>query len=114
MNKKAELISMIPAGVPAEITPAEEKIFFQITSSELTDAQKQGILTPAKVLYQQERVLGVHWHPEFIPMDLIRSRIEATFPNRREELIIPTQHNELMTYGSYVGVEVDCYASGFN
>jgi len=31
-----------------------------------------------------------------------------------DELLIPTQHNELMSYGPYTGVEVDCYASGFN
>jgi hypothetical protein len=36
------------------------------------------------------------------------------FPNKSEELLIPTQHNELMSFGDYAGVEVDCYASGFN
>jgi hypothetical protein len=47
-------------------------------------------------------------------MDLIRQRIDATFPDRTEELVIPTQHNVILSYGPYAGVEVDCYASGFN
>jgi hypothetical protein len=36
------------------------------------------------------------------------------YPNQRKGLIIPTQHNVLMSYGQYAGVEVDCFASGFN
>ncbi|OGR35098.1 MAG: hypothetical protein A2051_13620 [Desulfovibrionales bacterium GWA2_65_9] len=47
-------------------------------------------------------------------MDLIRARIEATYPAMRTQLIIPTQHNELMEYGPYTGVEADCYSRGFN
>ena len=47
-------------------------------------------------------------------MDLIRRRIDATFPNRIEELAIPTQHNILTTFDDFTGVEVDCYAREFN
>lgn len=47
-------------------------------------------------------------------MELIKKRIEASFPAARKSLIIPTQHNELMEYGPYTGVEVDCYSRGFN
>jgi hypothetical protein len=114
MDKVAELVSMIPSEIAAEITEADEALFFKVTSTELSDAQRQRVVTPAKRYPQQKSVLAVHWHPEFIPMDLIRQRIEATFPNRTEDLIIPTQHNVILGYGPYAGVEVDCYASGFN
>lgn len=59
-------------------------------------------------------MLAVHWHPEFVPMHLISQRIKATFPNRKQELVIPTQHNEIIIYNGYAGVEVDCYSKGFN
>jgi hypothetical protein len=48
--------------------------------------------------------LAVHWHPEFIPMPLIAERIEAVYPEKENELVIPTQHNVLTRYGQYTGV----------
>jgi hypothetical protein len=59
-------------------------------------------------------VLAIHWHPEWIPLEMVAKRIEAMFPGRQDELIIPTQHNHLMNWDGYSGVEVDCYSSGFN
>ena len=41
-------------------------------------------------------------------------RLDAMFPNRQHELIIPTQHNVLMSLNGYTGVEIDCYSIGFN
>ena len=104
----------VPADVPDAVTERDEEIFRAITSTELSEEQVARVTTPREVFKRQKSVLAVHWHPEFVPMDLITRRIDATFPNRDEELIIPTQHNELLTYGDYAGVEVDCYASGFN
>jgi hypothetical protein len=40
--------------------------------------------------------------------------VTRLFPNREEELIIPTQHNVLSTWDNHTGVEVDCYSAGFN
>ena len=97
-----------------EITEADERLFAAITSTRLDEAARQRILTPAVVQPTQEAVLAVHWHPEFVPMELIRSRIEASYPAMRTSLIIPTQHNELLEYGPYTGVEADCYSRGFN
>ncbi len=95
-------------------TEDDEAVFLAITNTTLTEEQRRFLATPAEVLHRQERVLAVHWHPEFVPMDIIRQRIEASFPNRAQELVIPTQHNEILTYGDYAGVEVDCYSKGFN
>ncbi|SMF17766.1 hypothetical protein [Desulfovibrio gilichinskyi] len=100
--------------VTPEITDEDRAIFSAVTSIELADWQIEQIVNPSQICHRQEKVLAVHWHPEFIPMDLISKRIDIMFPNREDELLIPTQHNELMSYGPYTGVEVDCYASGFN
>ncbi|MFP4306379.1 MAG: hypothetical protein ACLFRG_09690 [Desulfococcaceae bacterium] len=111
---KIEPISMIPDKVPEEITEKDHRYFHEVVSVELNERQIQQATTPSAVYRRQERVLAVHWHPEFIPMRLIKQRVEAMFPNCREELIIPTQHNEILSWNGYSGVEVDCYSSGFN
>ena len=41
-------------------------------------------------------------------------RVHAMYPRRKHELVIPTQHNELLVLGDYAGVEIDCYSHGFN
>lgn len=97
-----------------EPTEADERLFAAITSTGLDEAARARVVTPSVVQPTQEAVLAVHWHPEFVPMDLIRRRIEASYPAMRTGLIIPTQHNELLEYGPYSGVEVDCYSRGFN
>jgi len=97
-----------------DITEADEALFGRITTTKLSPEQRQRLVTPTKVYPRQESVLAVHWHPEFIPMDLVEKRIAAMFPNSGKQLIIPTQHNELTTFGKYSGVEVDCYSKGFN
>ncbi len=101
-------------GLTPEITEADERLFAAITSTELDAAAVERIVRPAVVQPTQQAVLAVHWHPEFVPMELIRKRIEASYPHMRTQLIVPTQHNELMEYGPYTGVEVDCYSRGFN
>ena len=97
-----------------EITEADDRRYLDIVSTELTDEQQAVITTPPEVYYQQDAILALHWHPEHIPMPLIRTRIKKSFPNSTDELIIPTQHNRLTSYGDFTGVEVDCYSRGFN
>ncbi|SNS14356.1 hypothetical protein SAMN04488503_2912 [Humidesulfovibrio mexicanus] len=101
-------------GLGPEPTEEDERAFAAITATALTDEERERIARPAVVLPRQERVLAVHWHPEFVPMELIRRRIEATFPGCAQGLFIPTQHNQILSYDAYCGVEVDCYSSGFN
>ncbi len=100
--------------VPRDVAEWDYNTFEAITSTELTPEQKELIVNPATIYPRQEYVLAVHWHPEFIPMDLIKQRIANMFPNAKDSLIIPTQHNIIMDYDGYSGVEVDCYSSGFN
>jgi hypothetical protein len=97
-----------------DIEEWDVSVFMEILSTRLTDEQIQRVLTPINVFPRQKRVLAIHWHPEWIPLDLIRQRIETMFPNRERELVIPTQHNELLTMGEYAGVEVDAHAPGFH
>ena len=110
----AQLLGLGDVRITDEPTEADEALFLAITNTKLTEQELSFLATPAEVLPRQERVLAVHWHPEFVPLDVIRTRIEATFPNRAQELVIPTQHNEILTYGDFAGVEVDCFSRGFN
>ena len=113
-KKKSDWVAVIPEKIPREITSEDEEIFFAITTTELSTKQEERITKIPKHYPGQHAVLAVHWHPEFIPMNLIQRRIETTFPNRNRELIIPTQHNEINAYNGYCGAEIDCYSEGFN
>lgn len=100
--------------IPREITEADRQLYARVTSTSLSQEQIDVILSPERGFPMQDAVLAVHWHPEFVPLDLAMRRVETMFPNRSDELIIPTQHNELMSVNGYSGVEVDCYSHGFN
>ena len=100
--------------IPREITDQDHDFFFKVVSVDLNQEQKNRIVYPEKIFPGQTSVLAVHWHPEFIPIDLISQRLDRLFPHRANELIIPTQHNEIMEYNGFAGVEVDCYSKGFN
>ncbi len=103
-----------PDGYSEEITEEDQKAYERIISTKLTKKQRETILTPPQIHKREKSILAVHWHPEFIPMELIKQRIKNSFPNAHDNLIIPTQHNVLMRYGNFSGVEVDCYSPEFN
>lgn len=109
-----EWIPMIPKEVPEEVEASDEALFLQVTSTRISAEQETRITAPEKRFARQHYILAVHWHPEFVPMPLIRRRIDHSFPNRELDLIIPTQHNVLTEYGPYAGVEIDCYSKAFN
>ncbi|MDR2055340.1 MAG: hypothetical protein LBQ10_05675 [Desulfovibrio sp.] len=96
--------------------PAAEDVadFQAIVGTELTAEQEDRIRIPDVVHPEQRHILAVHWHPEFIPVPLVRERMGAMFPAVEEELCIPTQHNELLALNGFSGVEVDCFSSEFN
>ncbi|MBG0788956.1 MAG: hypothetical protein H0S80_00490 [Desulfovibrionaceae bacterium] len=104
----------LPARSPEEITREDRDRFFRVVSTDLEQWQIDQVVTPTDVYIRQEALLAVHWHPEFVDMKHIRQRVDAMFPNRTDELLIPTQHNVLISWGDYSGVEVDCFSSGFN
>lgn len=99
---------------PDAVTDWDHATFRSLISTELSAEQIERLVTPLETYPRQSHVLAVHWHPEFVPMELIRQRINTMFPNRTDELIIPTQHNILMEYDGYAGVEVDCYSQSFS
>jgi len=103
-----------PENLTADITEFDERLFARLIDTKLDAAAEARILTPGTIQPAQDSVLAVHWHPEHVPLPLIKRRIEASYPAMRKSLIIPTQHNELLSYGPYTGVEVDCYSRGFN
>jgi len=102
------------ARLTREVTEDDERLFARLIDLRLDEDMRRRIAEPALVQPLQDSVLAVHWHPEHVPLDLIRRRIDASYPSAREKLVIPTQHNELLSYGGYTGVEVDCYSRGFN
>ncbi len=101
------------ADIPEEITDEDRARFAGLVSVALTPEQVQRVTTPGQTHAKVRRILAPHWHPEFVPMELVSRRIAAMFPNLEDQLVIPTQHNVLLEYGDYAGVEVDCYSSGF-
>jgi hypothetical protein len=106
--------NLTPGITTPEITEEDERLFARLVDTRLDAEAEARILAPGTVQPAQDSVLAVHWHPEHVPLPLIRKRIEASYPAMRKSLIIPTQHNELLSYGPYSGVEVDCYSRGFN
>ncbi len=102
------------AKLDPEPTEDDTRRFFAIIDTTLTPEQEQAILSPPNTYPRQREVLAVHWHPEFVPFPLLEQRVATLYPNMQENLIIPTQHNQLLTWDGYSGVEVDCYSSGFN
>lgn len=107
-------LSLVPDDLSEDITEEDRIRFFKVVSTDLGAEQVQTIISPPQSYPREKSVLAVHWHPEFIPLELASQRIDALFPNREDELIIPTQHNVLMSYRGYTGAEVDCYSRGFN
>ena len=97
-----------------EITPWDQTVFETLISLDLTEAQIARIVHPARYFEDETSVLAIHWHPEMVPLDLAHKRLQALYPQMADFLVIPTQHNELLTYGHYAGTEVDCRATAFN
>jgi hypothetical protein len=92
----------------------EKLAFLNIISEDLSSGQKKDLINPPKIFADEKNLLATHWHPEFIPLEIAAERIKNTFPNAINKLIIPTQHNVLMQYNGYSGVEIDCFSPEFN
>ncbi|MFP4284067.1 MAG: hypothetical protein ACLFQG_00830 [Desulfovermiculus sp.] len=111
---KPQLPALVPDRIPEEVTARDEAIFRRISSTSLSPEQEEQLCVPLDIYPRQQEVLAVHWHPEFVPIRLAVKRMETMFPNRKQELVIPTQHNALLAHQGYCGVEVDCYSRSFN
>jgi hypothetical protein len=111
---KPQFPSLVPNPDPEQITEQDEGIFWRMCNTVLGPDQEERLCRPEKVMQAQRDVLAVHWHPEHVPIDLAIRRMQAMFPNRDQELVIPTQHNVLLSHAGYSGVEVDCFSRRFN
>lgn len=109
--------------IPADYSPEravegidawDQEQYEGIISIELTPEQREMVTEPGVSYPRQDAVLAIHWHPEWVPQELTAQRVAAMYPNAGKSLIIPTQHNQIMSWNGYSGVEVDCYSSGFN
>lgn len=96
------------------LTQWDRDTFQSLIETRITPSQAEAIGNPEARFPRQEYVLGVHWHPEHVPLGIIRNRIAAMFPGSEDELIIPTQHNQFLVWDDHAGAEVDCYSHGFN
>lgn len=105
---------LLRTGSSAELTEDDLRRFRQVTSTQISPEQAARIVQPPRVYDQESVVMALHWHPEFVPMPMIRERIAATFPNKQLSMIIPTQHNVTTSFDAYAGVEIDCYSKEFN
>src|SRR3972149_5713402 len=97
-----------------EITEWDLMAYKKLVSIDLTEEQISQLRNPETVFEREDSIIAIHWHPEMAPVEIVKERIVKMFPNARESLIIPTQHNILMQCGNYSGVEVDCEAKEFN
>jgi len=111
LNKLSNLFDL--QKIERDVTPWDEAAYHRVVSHELTPEQEEVVVTPPEVRSLQEEVFAIHWHREFVPLELLRRRIDAMFPNRQKELLIPTDHNVLNSYDEFTGVEVDCYSPEF-
>lgn len=97
-----------------EIDSWDQAQYARIVSTELNGEQRRRVADPGASYPQQNEMLAIHWHPEWIPLELTAQRVATLYPNAGKSLIIPTQHNQILSWNGYSGVEVDCYSSGFN
>jgi len=98
----------------AEIDSWDQEQYEGIVSTELTPEQRARVADPGASHSQQNEILAIHWHPEWIPQELTAQRVATLYPNANKSLVIPTQHNQILSWNGYSGAEVDCYSSGFN
>ena len=84
-----------------ELTDWDQAIYRKLVSTEISPEERDALVNPPMIIGDEEAVLAIHWHPESVPMDINELRINKMFPAHSEELIIPTQHNLLMSFHEY-------------
>lgn len=97
-----------------ELSLFDEIIFKKITRIDLIPQEVDFMINPNVTFKDIRTVLAIHWHPENVPVEIAKKRIQNMYPSKSKELIIPTQHNRILSYDGYSGLEMDCYAKEFN
>jgi len=83
--------------------------FNRLTSVELSPEEREMAARPDRTAPGVREYLAVHWHPEWAPLEFIRQRLDRAFPGAENSLSIPTQHNKVLAFGPWAGVEADVY-----
>jgi len=83
--------------------------FNHLTSVELNHEERELAARPDRLAPEVKEYLAVHWHPEWAPLKCIRRRLDLAFPQAENSLVIPTQHNKVLSFGPWAGVEVDVF-----
>lgn len=83
--------------------------FNHLTSVELNRQERELAARPDRLAPEVKEYLAVHWHPEWAPLECIRRRLDLAFPQAENSLAIPTQHNKVLSFGPWAGVEVDAF-----
>ena len=88
-------------------------VFNRLTSMCLSPEEEKMAVTSDQKGSEAKEFMAIHWHPEWVPLELIQRRVDGTFPQAKNSLLIPTQHNKIMSLGAWAGVEADVYASQY-
>lgn len=92
-----------------DLSEADWDVFNHLTSVELSEGERDMARNPGLCAPEAKEFLAVHWHPEWIPLKLIDERLRKAFPAAENFLAIPTQHNKVLRFGPWAGVEADAY-----
>ncbi len=98
-----------PRAAERNISEKDWAVFQRLTSVKLNAEERLMAETPQRLDGEETEFLAVHWHPEWIPLGLIEKRLQKSFPAAVNSLAIPTQHNKVMVFGQWAGVEADVY-----
>ncbi|MDR0621797.1 MAG: hypothetical protein LBJ61_07965 [Deltaproteobacteria bacterium] len=106
-----ELNDVTQAATPLgkDISQADVEAFDRLTSVELSAEEIELAENPDAFAPKEERLFALHFHPEWVPLELIETRLSRSFPVATDRLVIPTQHNRVTALGPWAGVEADCY-----
>jgi hypothetical protein len=96
-----------------DISQADIEAFDLLTSVTLSPAEKELAENPDFFDFEEKLLLAVHFHPEWVPLPLIETRLSKAFPQATDRLVIPTQHNRVTSMGPWAGVEADCFSPNF-
>lgn len=98
-----------PQAAVMDISEDDWLAFNSLTRVELSPAEKALAARPDRSAPEAREFMAIHWHPEWAPLELIEERLALAFPEADESLAIPTQHNRILSFGPWAGVEADVY-----
>ncbi|MDR2460464.1 MAG: hypothetical protein LBE38_06755 [Deltaproteobacteria bacterium] len=102
------------SGAENSLSQEDWDAFKLLTEVILSPDEKIAAETPTYTDEEEERIFALHFHPEWVPMELLKRRIKRAFPKAKSIFAIPTQHNVIMSLGQFSGVEADVFNYSYN